>query len=93
MICDLPLIEYSWKSYSVDECIDECYRLMKTGYACAAFEYNLDNSTCRFIENNFQTNNTKYYSPYWDHYMLTNTKRKLIKLILDIRNIMLYSKL
>lgn len=74
---NLPLIVYSGKFYSVDECIDECYGLMKNGYACAAFEYSLDNSTCRFLENSFEATATKYDTPYWDHSMITNTKRKL----------------
>lgn len=74
---NLRLIKYSRKTYSVDECIDECYRLMNNGYPCAAFEYSLDNSTCRFLENSVDGTATKYYTPNWDHYMLTNTKRKL----------------
>ncbi|CAC5413482.1 unnamed protein product [Mytilus coruscus] len=72
---DMPLIEYSGKSYSVDECMDECFRLMNNGYACVAFEHSLGNSTCRFLERNSKRNVTKYYlTPDWDHYMLTNTK-------------------
>ncbi|VDI32659.1 Hypothetical predicted protein [Mytilus galloprovincialis] len=71
---NLRLIKYSGETYSVDECIDECYRLMNNGYPCAAFEYSLDNSTCRFLENSVDGTATKYYTPNWDHYMLTNTK-------------------
>ncbi|CAC5413481.1 unnamed protein product [Mytilus coruscus] len=71
---NFPLIEYSGKSYSVDECIDECYRLNNNGYACAAFEYSLHNSTCRFLEYNFKTTAGKYYTPYWDYYLITNIR-------------------
>ncbi|XP_071168621.1 uncharacterized protein [Mytilus edulis] len=70
----LPLIEYSGKPYSVDECMDKCFSLMRNGYACLGFEYSLGNSTCRFLEANFQNDATKYYmTPYWDHYMLGST--------------------
>ncbi|VDI32459.1 Hypothetical predicted protein, partial [Mytilus galloprovincialis] len=69
-----PLIEYSGTSYSVDECMDKCFSLMHNGYACSGFEYSLGNSTCRFLEANFQNDATKYYiTPYWDHYMLGST--------------------
>lgn len=73
-----PLIEYSGTSYSVDECMDKCFSLMHNGYACSGFEYSLGNSTCRFLEANFQNDATKYYiTPYWDHYMLGSTTRKI----------------
>ncbi|XP_071162561.1 uncharacterized protein [Mytilus edulis] len=73
-------IRYKENVSNVSECNDELMRLWESGYACLGYEYNLVNSSCRFVEyNNFangfqkKIKNSETLDTYW---LIESTSRR-----------------
>ncbi|CAC5372739.1 unnamed protein product [Mytilus coruscus] len=63
------VLKYDGQPYTITECQDECLEMIKNGFACNGFDYNIANSSCRFREIRFIGQNVKYdrqYSSDWD---------------------------